>query len=89
MAALLAPHFHTVIVSTPGRFKESNPEEVHALFRNVHSRVLLEKTPHRALEQAIRIAGKEKPILVTGSFYMLSEIRRIWLERPEKEAENV
>lgn len=85
MVKLLAPHFHTVIVSTPGSFKESRPEEVHALFREAHDSVVLEKNPSRALEKAMRTAGKAKPILVTGSFYMLSEIRRIWLERPAQE----
>jgi dihydrofolate synthase/folylpolyglutamate synthase len=77
MAEILAPAFSHVVISTPGTFKESNPGEVAAIFSALHPRTSLEPDPARALEQARRLSGGIRPVLVTGSFYMLAEIRRL------------
>jgi dihydrofolate synthase / folylpolyglutamate synthase len=76
MARIMAPAFSRVIVSTPGTFKESNPEEVAAIFREINPATELEKDPVRALRRA-REESEGKPILVTGSFYMVAEIRKL------------
>jgi dihydrofolate synthase / folylpolyglutamate synthase len=77
MARIMAPAFARVIVSTPGTFKESNPEEVAGIFRRLNPETLLEKDPARALQLAQEASGGTRPILVTGSFYMVAEIRRL------------
>ena len=77
MARILAPCFATIIISTPGHFKESNPQSVYSVFRRLHSNAHLQESPSSALEQAL--ASKLSPVLVTGSFYMVSEIRRLLL----------
>jgi dihydrofolate synthase / folylpolyglutamate synthase len=77
MARILAPAFSSVIVSTPGTFKESNPEEVAGIFRGVNPATTLEKDPAQALARAREASGGTRPILVTGSFYMVAEIRRL------------
>jgi dihydrofolate synthase / folylpolyglutamate synthase len=77
MARILAPAFTRIIVSTPGTFKESNPEEVAGIFRGLNPRTLLEKDPERALQCARDASGGTRPILVTGSFYMVAEIRKL------------
>jgi dihydrofolate synthase/folylpolyglutamate synthase len=76
MARIMAPAFSQIIVSTPGTFKESNPEEVAAIFREFNPATVLEKNPGRALQRA-REESEGRPILVTGSFYMVAEIRRL------------
>jgi len=76
MARIMAPAFSRIIVSTPGTFKESNPEEVAAIFREINPATVLEKDPVRALRKA-REESEGKPILVTGSFYMVAEIRKL------------
>jgi len=77
MAAILAPAFSRVIISTPGTFKESDPEEVAKIFRTFNPATILEKDPERALRRAREESGGTRPILVTGSFYMIGEIGRL------------
>jgi dihydrofolate synthase/folylpolyglutamate synthase len=77
MARILAPHFEQIIISTPGTFKKSDPDEVYRFFKSLHGRTHLEKDPAQALEKAREQSLGELPILVTGSFYMVSEIRKL------------
>jgi dihydrofolate synthase / folylpolyglutamate synthase len=77
MAEILAPAFPRIIVSTPGTFKESRPGEVAEIFRALNPATVLEQDPARALQRAREESGGKRPILVTGSFYMVSEIRRL------------
>jgi len=77
MASILAHRFPRIIISTPGTFKESNPEQVFEIFRALNPGTTLEKEPEAALRAARREAGDARPILVTGSFYMVAEIRRL------------
>jgi dihydrofolate synthase / folylpolyglutamate synthase len=77
MAEIMAPAFRSVIVSTPGSFKESSPEAVAEIFRAINPATILEKDPARALERARKDSAGRLPILVTGSFYMVAEIRRL------------
>lgn len=77
MARLLSPAFREVIVSTPGTFKQSEPEDVFHAFQQHHPHPRLEIHPNNALRLAQMLAEKHTPIFVTGSFYMVAEIRRL------------
>ena len=91
MAAALAPAFRSVVISTPGTFKKSDPEGVHAAFVHHNPGALLIRDPAAALREAMRLAregraatgsrsgskGAALPILVAGSFYMVAEIRKL------------
>jgi dihydrofolate synthase/folylpolyglutamate synthase len=79
MARILAPGFREIIISTPGYFKESNPDEVFSVFKQLNSYTILEKDPSEALQKALKASHNELPILVTGSFFMVSEIRKFFL----------
>jgi dihydrofolate synthase/folylpolyglutamate synthase len=81
MAAILAPHFSHVVISTPGTFKPSDPASVEKAFRQVHNSVELIREPTGAFLRVLELAGEELPILVTGSFYMISEIRRFYFSQ--------
>jgi len=79
MADILAPLFPDIVVTTPGFFKPSIPEQTHRIFslRNPAARFV--PNPAKALEEVLELSRKddsERPILVTGSFYLVSEIRR-------------
>ena len=87
IARTLASIAPRVIVSRPGRFKPGDPEDVA---RRVAAQstaaqpitVELVPDPSEALAKArtLRPDGAEvPPILVTGSFYMVAEIRRLVL----------
>ncbi len=97
MAELLTPYFNSIIISTPGTFKESNPKEIYETFKKFREDVLLYKVPEEALSEAIYLSGTETitetedydkikhlPILVTGSFYMAGEIRKLVVQENNK-----
>ncbi len=78
MAEILTSLFTHIIISTPGTFKESNPEDVFNIFKNFRSDIILEKDPDKAVREAHRLSVPDNlPILVTGSFYMAGEIRTL------------
>ena len=77
MAKLLSPHFDKIIISTPGTFKESYPENVFEIFKKYNKNVKLIKDPLEAYNKALKLSEGDKPVLVTGSFYMVSEIRKL------------
>ncbi len=86
MAKQLIPHFSHIIISTPGTFKQSNPQGLVELFKELEAHPTLELHPAKALQQARELSNGKTPILVTGSFYMISEIVQA-LRKEEKEAE--
>lgn len=76
MAKMISLHFDEIIISTPGTFKESYPEDVFRIFQKYDTRVQLIKDPNRAYTKALALSEGKVPVLVTGSFYMVSEIRK-------------
>ncbi len=81
MAKILAPHFSHVVISTPGTFKPSDPASVARVFKQAHNSVELIRDPTEAFLRVLKLAGEDLPILVTGSFYMISEIRRFYFSQ--------
>ena len=77
MAEIIAPLFRHIIISTPGTFKESELEELFAVFHKLNTGTGLEKSPRKAYDLACTLSAGKSAVLVTGSFYMVAEIRRI------------
>lgn len=79
MLEILCPLFNEIIISTPGIFKKSSPEISYNYARQLINdrKVSLEIVPASALEKALESAGDKGIIVVTGSFYMAGEIRKI------------
>jgi len=85
MAAALAGSFSDLIISRPGTFKPSSPEEVAQVFRRSAPSTELIINPKAALTRALQISENVRPVLVTGSFYMVAEIRPLLLKKIERE----
>jgi len=68
------PFFSEVIISTPGFFKPSSPAVVAGSFQKTAALVTLIPDPVKAWEAAMERAGDQRPILITGSFFMAGEI---------------
>ena len=86
MAKIAHNKFSRIVITTPGTFKTSNPEHVFETFENAagSGKTLLIKDTRDAVRQAIAFAKRETPpadnalpVLGTGSFYLVSEIRKI------------
>jgi dihydrofolate synthase/folylpolyglutamate synthase len=82
MARALLPHFSRVIITTPGTFKASGPEQVCSTFERIRAEtggkadVSLVKETAAAIRLALDRAEKEdRPLLGIGSFYLAAEIR--------------
>ena len=87
MAGILCPRFSRIILTVPGNFKASRPEELHALFKKELDRIRAAGKEPPALELirdtaaavtgALRLGGRTgRPVLGTGSFYLAAEIRK-------------
>lgn len=84
MAKIAHPHFAKIIITTPGTFKASNPPQVYEAFaaQQVAGREktqLITDTREAVIEARNLAAKNNLPVLVTGSFYLVSEIRKIIL----------
>ncbi len=82
MAKIAHPYFAKIIITTPGTFKASNPPQVYEAFAAQAGREKTQLIPdtREAVKEARNFAAKDKlPILGTGSFYLVSEIRKIIL----------
>lgn len=80
MAHSLIPYFSHIIITSPGSFKKSDPKMTEKAFTeakegyNVVTECIL--NTKTAIEKAIHLAETtEKPLLVTGSFYLVAEVR--------------
>jgi folylpolyglutamate synthase/dihydropteroate synthase len=81
MAAEIFGAFKEIIISKPGTFKPNSPEDVARIFRQFNPSSLLLIEAAEALKKAFEISAGTRPILVTGSFYMVAEIRPLLLTK--------
>ena len=71
MAAALRSSFDEAIVTRPGTFKESEPEEIAAAFEAEGFRVRRIDDTTEAIRAALaKATDSGRPLLVTGSFYL-------------------
>jgi len=78
MAKVACAHFAKIFITTPGTFKTSNPALVYEAFSEQADKALLIEDTQRAVREAVDFANAENiPVLGTGSFYLVSEIRKL------------
>jgi dihydrofolate synthase/folylpolyglutamate synthase len=89
MAKIACPHFAKIFITTPGTFKASDPAKVYETFAEIAGREKTElvKDTQEAVRRTVLFAkdscrGAEAqrvegvPMLGTGSFYLVAEIRK-------------
>ena len=83
MAKIARNNFAKIIITTPGTFKISNPAKVYEAFVRQASegKTRLVIDTQEAVREAVDFAKRLKlPILGTGSFYLVSEIRKLFIK---------
>ena len=76
MAESLLPCFSQIIITAPGNFKISDPEKTYRAF--ACEKTILISDTSKAIQTALQLSKEKKePLLVTGSFYLADEARRI------------
>jgi len=77
MARLLLPRFSQIIITMPGAFRISNPEKVYSAFAS--NKTTLVKDTAEAIRQTLELSReKNLPVLCTGSFYLASEVKKVF-----------
>jgi len=83
MAEILIPRFSHVFVTMPGTFKISEPEKAYRAFLESSRgsvKVSYIEDTGEAMRQAVEEARKNRlPVLCTGSFYLVSDVRAMLL----------
>jgi dihydrofolate synthase/folylpolyglutamate synthase len=77
--SLNCSRFSKIIITTPGTFKTSNPAQVYEAFAETagEKKTQLIKDTQEAIRLVSNLAEEKKlPVLGTGSFYLVSEIRK-------------
>ena len=84
MAKLCLPCFSRIIITTPGTFKKSYPEETYKVFQQEAEdlktvpEILFIPDTVKAIDQALSLAAKyDLPVLAAGSFYLAAEVRKM------------
>jgi len=78
MAAALRALFSEVIITRPGTFKESDPQEIEAAFKAEGFTVNRIDDTAVAIKKAMELAVLQgSPLLVAGSFYLCAEVASI------------
>ena len=78
MAKILAPLFDHIFITSLGGVRPSDPFAVwEAFVRLKADAAYLTKTPQEALAKALAQLPSAASILVTGSFYLVAEIKRL------------
>ena len=80
MLAILGRECHEFVVSRPGTFKASAPEDIHERLEDMGHTSRFFESPDRALRAARASCPEHLPVLVVGSFYLAAEVRKIVME---------
>lgn len=77
---LLLPLAATVTLTAPSQPRAASAEALAAMARHFNGRVFVEPQPLKALDRARALASPEDVVFVTGSLYLVGDIRRHWME---------
>ena len=80
MIDYLGPFGDKVIITRPNNPRAGDFRGVAQYFQPYKGEVILEEDPERALALGLSLAGAEDLLCITGSIYMLKEIRRLLKE---------
>ncbi|MDD2498089.1 MAG: Mur ligase family protein, partial [Desulfitobacteriaceae bacterium] len=75
VAAEIAPLAEKIVVTKPNSPRAGKWEQVADFVRPFVDKVVVEENITRAVDEAIRLAGDDHMVLITGSIYMVSEAR--------------
>ncbi|MBI4463385.1 MAG: bifunctional folylpolyglutamate synthase/dihydrofolate synthase [Acidobacteria bacterium] len=75
---ILFPRASTVILTRPEQFRAAAPETLRELTSHLCPHLLVEPSPEAALEAALNLATPGDVIFVTGSLYLVGDIKRMW-----------
>jgi dihydrofolate synthase/folylpolyglutamate synthase len=85
VAGLLFPRAASVILTQSRQPRALSAEALAAMTQHLAGSVEIVPEPGAALERALQSAAPEDVIFVTGSLYLVGDLRRYWDARPADE----
>ncbi|MBI3896269.1 MAG: bifunctional folylpolyglutamate synthase/dihydrofolate synthase [Acidobacteria bacterium] len=82
IAEILFPRAAAVVLTQPRQFRAAAPETIRDLASHLNPGISIEHSPEAALVTAIAMAGPQDVIFVTGSLYLVGDIKRRWSPGP-------
>ena len=74
---ILFPKASAVVLTQPEQFRAAAPETLRELASHLNHRLVIESEPVAALEAALEMASEEDVIVVTGSLFLVGDIKRL------------
>ena len=81
IAGLLFPHASTVILTAPAQSRAISAAVLAEMTRHHARQVEVIADPTLAFEHALELASPEDVIFITGSLYLVGDLRRYWMSR--------
>jgi dihydrofolate synthase/folylpolyglutamate synthase len=81
IAGLLFPHAATVILTQPRQPRAISAGELARLTRHLAQDLQVVEVPEEAVEEALDLAAPDDAIFITGSLYLVGDLRRWWTRR--------
>ena len=78
IAGILFPLSKKIVITRFPYFRAASPEDIKARTKKFEDRLLLEPDPKKAIDLALQMADPKDSILVTGSLYLVGEIKKIF-----------
>jgi dihydrofolate synthase/folylpolyglutamate synthase len=76
IAEILFPRADLVVLTRPEQFRTAAPETVRELAAHLNANIVIEPEPVAALARALAAAAPNDVILVTGSLFLVGDIKR-------------
>jgi dihydrofolate synthase/folylpolyglutamate synthase len=76
IAEILFPRAELVVLTRPEQFRTAAPETVRELAAHLNANIVIEPEPEAALARAVAAASPSDVILVTGSLFLVGDIKR-------------
>ena len=81
VTGMLFPHAHEVIFTQPGTPRAVSARQLAEMASDHAKKFVVIEDAQQALESALAKAGPEDAILITGSLYLVGELRHAWNAR--------
>jgi len=80
IAEILFPRASEVILTRPEQFRSASPETIRELAAHLNGNIICEQEPWDALQVALRMASPDDAIFVTGSLFLVGDVKRMIAE---------
>lgn len=78
LAEILFPLAERVILTRFPYYKAADPGEIQNRTARFADRLMLEPDPRKAVQTALNLAGRKGAVVVTGSLFLVGEMKKIW-----------